>query len=449
MGVVSSRHRDYAYDIWNFQPPSLQKRLWPVSMTPATSFFIGYRIVYNSLGFGSSARSYRLGRAGQRLVAAGLPSQVVTSLGVLADLGSQGRPDLREHQSQTPRLVYAPHFVAVRTALATLGGSRCGVFKVSSALGGCALWAAGTRPQDTPTFRSGFLEDPTAIPLPLDNKRRALAHCVLRHLSPAGLGTAAYCRMGCMAPFATTRGGYRLHTPHAAAAFGRHQPCWAKPNMAHGHLCPSLLGLVAPRTQGSNCALTPYGESGLAFGFGSFVGYRVVVGKHIFPTPICCSVGSGVAAATSQPTWGLSLSWTAVRFITLRAPYFAATRRGAIRAVARPSRAPLPYPASVTRGPGRTPSLRFAPAVVVGGKGERCPALGGGAFLSAAALGHSCGYGGLVPPASVLWAKTPFVNFGGFCPQPVRCVLPSVARSRIFAPRLTRRSLDEVGGLSN
>ena len=38
MGVGSSRHRDYAYDIWNFQPPSLQKRLWLVSTTPATYF---------------------------------------------------------------------------------------------------------------------------------------------------------------------------------------------------------------------------------------------------------------------------------------------------------------------------------------------------------------------------------------------------------------------------
>ena len=173
------------------------------------------------------------------------------------------------------------------------------------------------------------------------------------------------------------------------------------------------------------------------------------MGKHIFPTPICCSVGSGVAAATSQPTWGLSLSWTAVRFITLRAPYFAASRRGAIRAVGGPSPPPLLYPAPVARGPSRPPSLRFAPATAAGGKGERCPALRDGAFLSAGALGQSCGYGGLVPPASVLWAKTPFVNFGGFCPQPVRCVLPLVARSRIFAPRLTHCSLDVVGGLSN
>ena len=151
--------------------------------------------------------------------------------------------------------------------------------------------------------------------------------------------------------------------------------------MAHGHLCPSLLGLVAPRTQGSNCALTPFGESGLAFGFGSFVGYRVVVGKHIFPTPICCSVGSGVAAATSQPTWGFSLSWTAVRFITLSDAFFAASRRGAIRAVAR---GPRPC-ASVVGGP---PPLLLhpapdgrAPATAVGGKGERCPAPTGRGFF--------------------------------------------------------------------
>ena len=203
--------------------------------------------------------------------------------------------------------------------------------------------------------------------------------------------------------------------------------------MAHGHLCPSLLGLVAPRTQGSNCALTPYGESGLAFGFGSFVGYRIVVGKHIFPTPICCSVGSGVAAATSRPSWGLSLSWTAVRYNTLSAACFAASRRGAIRAVARPSRAPLPYPASVTRGPGRPPSLRFAPAVVVGGKGVRC--LGGkppgfffgcrlGAFMRLWRLDAACVRAvgknplrtlrGILPPARPL--RSPFGR-----PQPHFC----------------------------
>lgn len=31
-------------------------------------------------------------------------------------------------------------------------------------------------------------------------RRCALAHCLLRHLSPAGLGIAAYCSMGRMAP---------------------------------------------------------------------------------------------------------------------------------------------------------------------------------------------------------------------------------------------------------
>lgn len=185
------------------------------------------------------------------------------------------------------------------------------------------------------------------------------------------------------------RGGCRLFIRHAAAAFGRHQPCWAEPNMAHGHLCPSLLGLVATRTQGSNCALTPYGESGLAFGFGSFVGYRIVVGKHIFPTPICCSVGSGVAAATSRPSWGLSLSWTAVRLNTLSAACFAASRRGAIRAVAR---GPRPY-ASVVGGP---PPLLLHPAPMVappprrsGARESGVPPLGAGLFCRLAPWGFN------------------------------------------------------------
>ena len=321
---------------------------------------------------------------------------------------------------------------------------RCGAY--------CPRYARGIAlrgHRENLRYRFGFLDDPAALPLRVKKERRALASCVLRHFSPAGLGTAAYCRMECIAPFATTRGGYRLHTHNAAAAFGRHQPCWAKPKMAHGHLCPRLLGLVATLTQGSNCALTPFGESGLAFGFGSFVGYRIVVGKHIFPTPICCSVGSGAIAIAILPSWGLSLSWTTVRFITLGVPYFAASRRGAIRAVAR---GPRPR-ASVVGGP---PPLLLhpapdgrAPATAVGGKGERCPALVGGAFLSATALGPSCGYGGLMPPASVLWAKTPSLLFGGFCPEPVRCVLPLVARSRVLAPRLPHCSLDVVGGLSN
>ena len=102
-----------------------------------------------------------------------------------------------------------------------------------------------------------------------------------------------------MATFVAMRAGCRLYTHHAAAAFGSHNPRWALPNVADGHLWPVLLGLVAPCTQGSNCALTPYGESGIAYGFCSFVGYRIVVGKHISPTPLCCSVGFEVTAVTS------------------------------------------------------------------------------------------------------------------------------------------------------
>ena len=125
-----------------------------------------------------------------------------------------------------------------------------------------------------------------------------------------------------MAAIAAMRGGCRLFIRHAAAAFGRHQPCWAKPNVAHGHLCPSLLGLVAPRTQGSNCALTPFGESGIAYGFCSFVGWRSVVGKHISPTPLCCSVGFEVAAATSSLRGVFICLGLPPAYITLVAAFF-------------------------------------------------------------------------------------------------------------------------------
>lgn len=76
----------------------------------------------------------------------------------------------------------------------------------------------------------------------------------------------------------------------------------------------------------------------------------------------------------------------------------AASRRGAIRAVARPSRAPLPFPKPVVWGPGRRPSLRFAPAVVVGGKGHRWRGLAPPGFLSAGAGGANGGLAGAPPP---------------------------------------------------
>ena len=92
---------------------------------------------------------------------------------------------------------------------------------------------------------------------------------------------------------------------------------------------------------------------------------------------------------------------TAVRLITLSAAFFAPYRgRGAIRAVAM---GPPPQ-CSVLGGPPPllvppAPKGR-APATAVGGKGHRCPALGGGAFLSATAQKLKGGLGALVPPQS-------------------------------------------------
>ena len=252
-----------------------------------------------------------------------------------------------------------------------------------------------------------------------------------------------------MAAIAAMRGGCRLFIRHAAAAFGSHKPCRASPKMAHGHLCPCLLGLVATIALGSNCALTPCGESGITYGFCSFVGYRIVVGKHIFPTPICCSVGSEVAAATSQPSWGL------VCLALPRALLLWWLRGSPLRVVAQ-SAPSLGAPAPALPSSGGPRPSSSTPLPLVGPPPRRSGARESGvwgtspqAFFSAAALGQSCGSGGLLPPASVLWAKTPSFLFGGFCPKHGRCVLPLVARSRIFAPRLPHCSFDVIGGLSN
>lgn len=127
--------------------------------------------------------------------------------------------------------------------------------------------------------------------------------------------------------------------------------------------------------------------------------------------------------------------------------------RGAIRAVVGPSPPPLLYPAPVARGPSRPPPLRSAPAVVVGGKGVRYPALGGGAFLSADALGAllragrfapafvglGAGFSPVASPAVLAsrWSSAaaddaPCVSLAS---QPsARCVLPAVVRARVLAP---------------
>lgn len=81
-------------------------------------------------------------------------------------------------------------------------------------------------------------------------------------------------------------GGFRVQNHNTAAAFGSHKPRWSTPILAYDPLWVPLLGLAALVALGSHRPLTPYGESGIAFGFCSFVAYRVVVGKHISPTPL-------------------------------------------------------------------------------------------------------------------------------------------------------------------
>lgn len=102
----------------------------------------------------------------------------------------------------------------------------------------------------------------------------------------------------------------------------------------------------------------------------------------------------------------------------------AASRRGAIRAVARPSRAPLPFPKPVVWGPGRRPSLRFAPAEVVGGKGHRWRGLPPPNFLSAVAVGVNGGLAG-APPSAVAYS-----------PRLLRPLLASRPRPPFLPPAL-------------
>lgn len=171
-------------------------------------------------------------------------------------------------------------------------------------------------------------------------------------------------------------------------------------------------------------------------------------------------LGWGVSGTSPR----LRVRWLAHSlFYMFKRPHLRPLRgRGAIRAVVAPSAPPLLYPAPVARGPSRPPPLRSAPAVVVGGKGERCPALVGGAFLSAGALGASlragrsapafvglgAGFSSVASPAMLgscasppLADDAPFVSLAS---QPsARRVLPAVVRARVLAPSAPAQSCDD------
>ena len=144
---------------------------------------------------------------------------------------------------------------------------------------------------------------------------------------------------------------------------------------------------------GSHRPLTPYGGSGIAYGFCSFVGWRVVVGKHISPTPLCCSVGLEVAAATSSLRGVFVCLGLPPAVVTLSAAFFAPYRgRGAIRAVAM---GPPPQ-CSVLGGP---PPLLVPPAPKVappprwsGARDIGVPPFGTGLFCRLARWGFYAGW---------------------------------------------------------
>lgn len=118
----------------------------------------------------------------------------------------------------------------------------------------------------------------------------------------------------------------------------------ARTSALNAAVCSVLVAL------GSQRPSTPFGESGIAFGFCSFVGYRTVVGKHISPTPLCCSVGLEVAAATSN----------------LRGVFVSLALPRAILLWWRPS--------SSLTGPCRNPRRRFgAPAPMLRRRGAPAP----------------------------------------------------------------------------
>lgn len=157
--------------------------------------------------------------------------------------------------------------------------------------------------------------------------------------------------------------------------------------------------------------------------------------------PRCRAIPSFVGSCLSALPCVLYVWWL---------PTSALMGRAAIRGVA----AGPPPRCSVVGGPPplllHPPPYGRAPATAVGGKGERCPALWGGAFLSADALQPVRGLRGLWPPAG-LWLCgvlrfgaclspecRPFrpplwLSAGPFAPRPAkpqaRCVPPTSGRS--------------------
>lgn len=140
-------------------------------------------------------------------------------------------------------------------------------------------------------------------------------------------------------------------------------------------------------------------KSGIAYGFCSFIAYRVVacaIRALALPAPW----GLVLAAARFHPPWGFVFPRCRA-FYMFKGGFPRPLRgRAAIRGVATGS----PPLRSIVGGP---PPLLLspapygrAPATVVGGKGHRCPATRG--FLSADALPPLRGLGAFAP-ASVGW----------------------------------------------
>ena len=162
-----------------------------------------------------------------------------------------------------------------------------------------------------------------------------------------------------------------------------------------------------------------------------------------------CSVGSGVAAATSHRSWGFYLSALPCVLILWWLP------TSPLRVVAQyaPSQRGPPPRCSVVGGP---PPLLLhpapvgrAPATVVGGKGERLSGLSPLRFFVGCRPVPLRRLRRRSSACVRRLALTPFSSFRAITPVCVRCVLASLVRCRRFGSGLPRRSFIVVGGLSN
>lgn len=221
-----------------------------------------------------------------------------------------------------------------------------------------------------------------------------------------------------------------------------------------------FVGVSRSNRAGAASHLRALWKSGIAYGFCSFVGWRLVDGETHFPHPYLLQREVRSRCRDIESSWGFCLSCAAARCITLVAPYF--VPYGAVAQSApslwgpRPN-APSsggPRPSSSSPLPTVAPPPRRAGARDIGIWGTSPQA-----FLSADALGVNCGLGARRPrlrwplsgfgrvSRSMVARHTPVASQKSTAPVASSSFL--LSRARILPPRLPRCSLDAVGCFSN